>query len=85
MMIEIFCQKLIVPNVILAVLDHLKPKTSSANHGSGHRAPPLFKISESAPAFYRTINIIGDHKGREAKPQRILLKRSNKRQEKSIF
>ena len=26
MLIEIFCQKLIVSNVILAFLDHLKPK-----------------------------------------------------------
>ena len=26
MMIEIFCQNLVVPNVVLAVLDHLKPK-----------------------------------------------------------
>ena len=50
MLIEIFCQKLIVSNVILAFLDHLKPKiSSSANHGGWHRAPPFFKISGSAP------------------------------------
>ena len=28
MLIEIFCQKLMASNVILAVLDHLKPKIS---------------------------------------------------------
>ena len=46
MLIEIFCQKSIVSNVILAFLDHLKPKIFFVGR---HRAPPLFKISGSAP------------------------------------
>ena len=46
-LIEIFCQKLIVSNVILAFLDHLKPKIFKPKT---HRGPPLFKISGSAPA-----------------------------------
>ena len=53
-LIEIFCQKLIVSNVILAFLNHLKPKlkfSSSANSGR-HRAPPLIKISGSAPVLW---------------------------------
>ena len=51
MLIEMFRQKLVVSNVILAFLDHLKWKFSlSANHGGQHWAPPLFKISGSAPA-----------------------------------
>ena len=50
MLIQVFCQKLIVSNVILAFF--LKPKfSSSANHGGRHRAPPLFKIYGSAPAY----------------------------------
>ena len=32
-LIEIFCQKLIVSDVILAFLDHLKPKIFFVNHG----------------------------------------------------
>ena len=52
MLIDIFCQKLIVSNVILAFSDHQKPKmSSSANHGGRHRVPPLFKISGSSPVF----------------------------------
>ena len=46
-LIEIFCPKLIVSNVILAFLDRLKPKIF--NHGGRQRASPLFKISGSAP------------------------------------
>ena len=38
-MIEIFCQKLIVSDVILAFLDHLKPKIFFVNHGGRQRAP----------------------------------------------
>ena len=50
-LMEIFCQKLIVSTVISAFLDHLKTKIFLlANHGGCHRAPPaLFKISWSAP------------------------------------
>ena len=49
-MIEIFCQKLIFSKVILAFLHHLKPNFFlSVNHGGRHKAPPLFKISGSAP------------------------------------
>ena len=44
-LIEIFCQKLIVSNVISAFLDHL------ANHGRRHIAHPLLKISGSAPVM----------------------------------
>ena len=47
---EIYHQKLIVSNVILVFLDHLKPKI--ANHNGQHSAPPLFRISGSAPATY---------------------------------
>ena len=50
LLIEIFCQNLILSNVILAFLDHLKPKIFFfANHSGRHRALPLFKISGSAP------------------------------------
>ena len=50
MPIEIFCQKLIISNVNLAFLDHLKPNFfSSANHGGRHRAPSLFKIPGTSP------------------------------------
>ena len=44
-LIEILRQKFIVSNVILAFLDHLKPKIFffSANHDGRHRAPPLSK------------------------------------------
>ena len=49
-LIEIFCPKLIVSNVISAFLDHLKPKIFFAGQPWGrHRAPPLLKISGSAP------------------------------------
>ena len=48
MLIEIFCQKLIVCNVILVF--NLK-FSSLANHGDRHSAPPFFKISGSAPAI----------------------------------
>ena len=48
MLIKIFSQKLIFSNVILAFLDHLKHKIFF-NHGGQHRAPPLFKVSGSAP------------------------------------
>ena len=41
---KIFCQKLIVYNVISAYLDHLKPKLFFAgNLGGRHRAPPFSK------------------------------------------
>ena len=44
MLIEIFCQKLIVSNVILAFLDIWNLKFSlSTNHGGWHRAPPFPK------------------------------------------
>ena len=61
MLIEIFCQKIIVSKIILAFLDHLKPKTFlSANHGRQHRAQPLFEISGSTPAsdiyFFMLLN-----------------------------
>ena len=50
-LIDIFCPKLLVSNVISAFLDHLKPILfSPANHGDRHRAPPFFKISGSAPS-----------------------------------
>ena len=49
MLIKIFCQKLIVQNVISAFLNHLKQNFLLANHGGQHRAPPLFKISGSTP------------------------------------
>ena len=44
-LIEIFCQKLIVSSVILAFLNHLKPK----NFFDGQQRAPLFKTSESTP------------------------------------
>ena len=50
MLIEIFCQKVIVSDIILAFLDHLKPKIFY--YGGRHRAPPLFKISGSAPGKF---------------------------------
>ena len=50
MLIEIFFQKLVVSNVILALLDHLTPDIfSSANHGGPHRVLSLFKTSRSRP------------------------------------
>ena len=49
MLIEIFCQKLIVSNVILVFLDHLKPKTFSVDQPWWARAAPIFEISGSAP------------------------------------
>ena len=48
MLIEIFYQKLIVSNLILAFLDHLKPKIFFFGR---HRAPPLFEIFGSAFAI----------------------------------
>ena len=51
-LIEIFCQELVVFDVILAFLDHLKLKIFF-KHGDRYIAPPfrlLFKISGSAPA-----------------------------------
>ena len=48
--IEIFCQKLIVSNVVSAFLDWNVIFSSSANNGGRHRAPILFKISRSASA-----------------------------------
>ena len=57
-LIEIFCPKLLVSNVISAFLDHLKPILfSPANHGDRHRAPPLFKISGSAPSSVQDTKI----------------------------
>ena len=48
MQTEIFCLKRIASNVILAFLDHLKPKiSSSANHGGWHRAPTFSKSLNS--------------------------------------
>ena len=58
MLIEIFSQKLIVSNVILTFLDYLKHNIFF-NHGGQHRAPPLFKVSGSAPEtrhFHSSIN-----------------------------
>ena len=49
MLIEIFCQKLIVSNVILAFLDHLKPKIFFV--GQLWWPPPLFKKSGTAPEY----------------------------------
>ena len=51
-MMEIYHQKLIVSNVILVFLDHLKPKIFFANHNGQHSALSLFRISGSAPATY---------------------------------
>ena len=51
-LIEIFCQKLIVSNVILAFLDHLKRKIFKPKT---HRGLPLFKISGSAPADIQSL------------------------------
>ena len=51
-LIEIFCQELVVFNVVLAFLDHLKLKIFF-KHGDRYIAPLfrlLFKISGSAPA-----------------------------------
>ena len=43
-LIDIFCQKLIVSNVISALLDHVKPKNlSPTNYGDRYRAPPFSK------------------------------------------
>ena len=57
-LIEIFCPKLLISNVISAFLDHLKPILfSPANHGDRHRAPPLFKISGSAPSSVQDTKI----------------------------
>ena len=56
-LIEIFYQKRIVSNVILAFLDHLKPKMFFADHGGRHVAPPLFKISWSTPESYKFFKI----------------------------
>ena len=63
-LIEIFCQKLIVSNVILAFLVHLKAKFSSANHGGRDIAPPLFKIFGSAPVVHIKCNNLNylDHR-----------------------
>ena len=48
--IEIICKKFTVSNVISAFLDHLKPEFSlPANYDGRHRAPPVLKISGSAP------------------------------------
>ena len=45
-----FCPKLIVSIVVLALVDHLKPKCpSSANHGGQHRVPRLH--SSPRPLF----------------------------------
>ena len=50
MLIEMFCQKLIVSDVVLAFLDIWNLKfPSSVIHGGQCRALPLFKISGSAP------------------------------------
>ena len=47
-----FCQKRIVPDVVLAFLDHLKLKISFVDHHDGrHRAPLLFKTSGSLTLF----------------------------------
>ena len=43
MLIEIFCQKLIVSNIILVFVDHLKPNFSPTNHGGPNRVSSLFK------------------------------------------
>ena len=53
MLKEIFCQKLIVSNVILVFLDHLKRKIFFVGQPrwQTESASPLFKISGSAPAF----------------------------------
>ena len=53
MLIEIFCQKPIDSEIILAYLDHLNPKLFFVGHltncGDRHRAPLLFKVFISAP------------------------------------
>ena len=55
-LIEIFCQKLTVSNVILAFLDHLKRKFFlSGNHGSQHRAFPCFPPPFS-PSFWKYLD-----------------------------
>ena len=56
-LIEIFYQKRIVSNVILAFLDHLKPKMFFVDHGGRHVAPPLFKISGSTLESYQFFKI----------------------------
>ena len=62
-LIEIFHQKLIVYNVILAFLHHMKPKISSmANHDGRHIAPSLFKICGSAAENCREIEKISTMK-----------------------
>ena len=54
MLIDIFCQKLIVYNVILAFLDHLKSKTFFVGQPRDqHRALPLSKMSGSAPEWHQ--------------------------------
>ena len=58
MLIEIHCQKRIVSNVVLAILDHRNLKFSStANHCGRYRTPLLFKISGSAPVIYTSIEL----------------------------
>ena len=50
MLIKIFCQKLIVSNVILAFLDHLKPKNLFAvDIVADIERHPFSKIPGSAP------------------------------------
>ena len=54
MLIEIFCQKLIVSKVILAFLEHLKPKILFVGQPWWPTySAQLFKISGSAPAYHQ--------------------------------
>ena len=48
---EIFCQKFIVSNIILACLDHLKPKNLFVGQPGGLHRAPFFKICWTALAF----------------------------------
>ena len=70
-LIEIFCQKLTISNVILAFLDYLKPKiVLSTNHGGQHRALPLlFKISGSAPGGVYNLTSAYDSRGDKGQKQ----------------
>ena len=60
MPIQIFCQKLIVSNVILAFLDHLKPKIFFVGQPWWPRERAFFKRSGSAPGYNLQFSSVPD-------------------------
>ena len=65
-LIEIFCQKLIISNVTLAFLEPLKLKIFFVGR---YKAPPLFKISGSTPAFIFLHVTVPSHVTRNSEPK----------------